>query len=92
MSNRKDNTDETHSLNTVSHGLIVLDPDTLNEGMVDIVHFCGYWSPPTQDDINHLKEELKTDEEFGLTEIADRLIIQEATPETVDMYCRPPEE
>jgi hypothetical protein len=37
--------------------------------------FCGYWERPTKKDAGSLMEELKTDEEFGLTDIAHRLEI-----------------
>lgn len=82
---------EEHKLENVTHGIIVLDPETLNEGNMDILHFCGYWNEINENDIEGLREELRTDEEFGLTEIIDRLIIVEAPKEIVDLYCRPNE-
>ena len=78
--------EEDYRVENITHALIVLDPETEKDGNVDIVHFCGYWSEPTESDAEHLLEELKTDEEFGLTDIADRLIIVEAPQEIIDYY------
>ena len=58
----------------IKYALIAIDP--LQEGeMKDILHFCGYQKNPGQYDAESLLKELKEDEEFGLTDIADRLII-----------------
>lgn len=58
----------------IKYGLVVIDP--IQEGeMMDILHFVGYWEEPTKQDVDLLREELMTDEEFGLTEIAYRLDI-----------------
>jgi len=54
----------------------------------DIVHFVGFWDKPTELDINNIKEELRTDNEFGLTDISDRLLIFEAPQEIVDEYIK----
>lgn len=56
---------------TIKYGLIVVDPTQKD----DILHFVGYWDKPTKQDIDSLREELMKDEEFGLTEIANRLDI-----------------
>lgn len=58
----------------IKYGLIVLDPEQEGE-MKDVLHFCGYWNEPTQRDADYLRKELEEDEEFGLTEIAHRLVI-----------------
>ena len=58
----------------IKYGLIAIDPTQEGE-MKDVLHFCGYWNPPTDIDIESLRQELETDEEFGLTEIAHRLDI-----------------
>jgi len=65
---------EELNIKDIKYGLIVVDP-TQEGDMVDILHFVGYWSKPTKNDANSLREELMTDEEFGLTEIAHRLDI-----------------
>ena len=69
----------------IKYGLIVVDP--VQEGeMLDILHFVGYWECPTLVDVNSLREELMTDEEFGLTHIAHRLDILPAPSYIVEEY------
>jgi hypothetical protein len=58
----------------IRYGLMVIDPEQEGE-MKDILHFVGYWKEPNKNDASQLREELMTDEEFGLTEIASRLVI-----------------
>lgn len=78
---------------TIKYGLIVLDSlnEKLQTGMFwldDIVHFVGYLNKPTELDIENLKEELSTDEDFGLKDISERLLIFEAPQEIVDEYIK----
>jgi hypothetical protein len=81
--------EKERDLGNITHGLMVLDPGTLTEeGMIDIVHFVGYWNEPTEHDIEHLSEELANDSEFGLTEISDRLVIEIAPQEVIDMFAK----
>ena len=63
----------SNELKDIKYGLIAYDP--INES---VPHFAGYWDEPTDQDAESLLEELKTDPEFGLTEIADHLIILRA--------------
>jgi hypothetical protein len=58
----------------IKYGLMVIDPEQEGE-MKDILHFVGYWEEPNKTDADQLREELMTDDEFGLTEIAHRLDI-----------------
>lgn len=53
-----------------SYGIMVLNPSLANDDGIPIVHFVGYWDEPTQSDIDSVKMELETDEEFGLIEDA----------------------
>ena len=69
----------------IKYGLIAIDP-TQEEEMMDILHFVGYWNKPTKKDADSLREELMTDEEFGLTEIAHRLDILPAPNYIVKQY------
>ena len=69
----------------IKYGLIVIDP-TQEGKMMDILHFVGYWNKPTKKDADLLREELMTDEEFGLTEIAHRLDILPAPDYIVEEY------
>ena len=63
----------------VNYGLIAV-----HNGL--IVHFVGYTNEPTQEDINSLREELRTDKEFELTEVADLLDIYPASNEVVQDF------
>ena len=69
----------------IKYGLIVIDP-TQEGDMMDILHFVGYWNEPTKADADSLREELISDEEFGLTEIAHRLDIFPAPDYIVRHY------
>lgn len=69
----------------IKYGLIVIDP-TQEEEMMDILHFVGYWNKPTKKDADSLRQELMTDEEFGLTKIAHRLDILPAPDYIVEQY------
>ena len=71
--------------NPFKYGLMVIDPTQESE-MMDILHFVGYWEEPKKSDADSLREELLTDEEFGLTEIAYRLDILPAPDYIVDEY------
>jgi len=67
------------------YGLIVIDPTQEGE-MKDILHFVGYWEEPQKSDADALREELMTDEEFGLTEIAHCVDILPAPDYIVEEY------
>jgi hypothetical protein len=71
----------------IKYGLIAIDPEQEGE-MKDILHFCGYWEEPNELSIQGLKEELMTDEEFGLTEIAHRLVILPAPEYIVQEFVK----
>jgi hypothetical protein len=69
------------------YGLIVLDPSQEDE-MVDILHFTGYWEEPGKPEVDSLRNELMTNEEFGLTEIAHKLAILRAPDYIVEEYIK----
>lgn len=69
----------------IKYGLMVIDPTQESE-MMNIIHFVGYWKEPTKLDAIALREELMTDEEFGLTEIAHRLDILPAPDYIVEGF------
>lgn len=71
----------------IKYGLMVIDPTQESE-MMDILHFVGYWEQPSKEDAMSLREELMTDEEFGLTEIAHRLDILPAPDYIVKEYIK----
>ena len=76
---------ELDRTNPFKYGLMVIDP-TQETDMLDIIHFVGYWVEPTKLDADSLREELISDEEFGLTEIAHRLDILPAPDYIVEVY------
>lgn len=76
---------EEPDVKDVKYGIIVVDPKQEGD-MLDILHFVGYWDEPTIDDANALREELRTDEEFGLTDIIDTLQILPAPADIVKHY------
>jgi len=71
------------NLGQIQYGLVVTDP-TANDN--EILHFCGYWERPTQKDVDSLREELKSDPEFGLQDIADKVDIVLASKDILEMY------
>lgn len=74
-------------MNRFTHGIMVIDPLPSNdEGDVDVVHFVGYWSEPQIEDFLSLKNELRTDPDFGLVDIANRLVLLPATKEVIEHY------
>ena len=74
-------------MNEFTYGIMVIDPSIEHkDGHSSIVHFVGYWEKPTEIDFNSLKEELRTDDEFGLTKVASNLRYCYATHEVVDYY------
>lgn len=75
------------SVKDIKYGLIVVDPTQEGE-MMDILHFVGYWEKPNKSDASQLRDELMTDEEFGLTEIAHRLDILPAPDYIVEEFVK----
>ncbi len=70
-----------------THGIIAVDPIDVDENdMVRVVHFIGLWEEPTKEAFQQYENEIKTDPEFGLIEIADRIVVLPASPEIVEMY------
>ena len=71
----------------INYGLIAVLPDpSQKEEMLEILHFCGYESEPGENEIESLHQELKVDEEFGLVDVADKLVIISAPQEIFDFY------
>jgi hypothetical protein len=75
----------------IKYGLIAVDP-TEEDEMLTILHFCGYWNEPTQADADALRKELAEDPEFGLTDIAHRLIIFPAPDDILQHFISEIEE
>lgn len=53
-----------------------------------IVHFCGYHNKPTPCDLEVLKNELITNEQYALKDYADQIVFEEAKDEFVDYMKR----
>lgn len=87
MENIKTYEEHSHNPKEITHGLIAVDPEQEGE-MMEILHFVGYWTEPGKKDADSMREELMTDEEFGLTEIAHRLEILPAPQDIVEEYRR----
>jgi hypothetical protein len=59
------------------------------KGQIEILHFCGYEYPPTENDKKSLENELNIDPEFSLVgRINKDVFIINATPEMVDFYIK----
>jgi hypothetical protein len=72
-----------------THGIMAIDPEDVDENdTVSIVHFIGLWNEPTKKQFEEFVKEIKTDPEFGLIEIADRLVILPAPPDIVEMFSK----
>lgn len=71
----------------INYGLIAILPDPhVKKQQLEILHFCGYELEPNQKDIENLHEELKTNKEFGLIDVADQLVIIPASQDVIDIY------
>ncbi len=71
----------------INYGLIAVLPDeSKKDEDLEVLHFCGYEKPPSVSDLESLYEELRNDEEFGLTEVADGLVIIPAPKEVLEYY------
>lgn len=79
---------ENNFINNMNYGLIVVEKDESKRFDGDnclFYHFCGFIDKPTQSDIDNLREELSTDEEFKLENI-DKLEIIEAPNYVVEHF------
>lgn len=65
----------------INYALIAL---TWGDGELDVYHFCGYKNQPTEEDYSALAHRLKSDPQYGLTEVVYQ--IQEASPALVKYY------
>jgi len=70
----------------INYGILAVDSRQDEEGMNPILHFCGYEESPNEDDFDDLRHELATDDEFGLVEMMDYVVLIEASSEVVAMY------
>jgi hypothetical protein len=70
-----------------THGIMAINPNQPDENDdLEILHFVGYWSEPTEDDVISLWEELKTNGDFGLKDYMDEVELRPAPTEIVEYY------
>jgi len=70
-----------------THGIVAIDPTDVDENdMVNVVHFIGLWEAPTKEAFQQYEKEIRTDPEFGLIEIADRIEVLPASTRIVEMF------
>lgn len=73
----------------LKYGLIAVDRRDFEQnpdGDVSILHFCGYKSPVTQNEINEFFRELSTTPEFGVMDIMEFIDVFEAPESVVEEY------
>jgi hypothetical protein len=75
------------TIENITHGLVAFVKDEENPEQIVILHFCGYFQEPTEDDYVALKTELAGSEDFGLQGIDFEL--GEATQEMLDYFKDP---
>ena len=69
-----------------THGIIAVDPQNEVDDEVAVVHFIGLWEEPTKEAFEQYKKEMLTSPEYGLVDIADRIVVLPAPPEIVEKY------
>lgn len=70
-----------------THGIIAVDPENIDEDNNPlIVHFIGLWEAPTKEAFDCYSNEIKTDPEFGLVEISDRIVILPAPEDIIEHF------
>jgi hypothetical protein len=70
----------------INFGIVAAIPHE-DEGTLELLHFCGYEEPPSQQAMDHLAEELNTDPAFNLVgRIGKDVKLFPATPEMVTHY------
>ena len=76
-----------YNVRDIKYGLVAIDP--LQEGdLKTVLHFCGYIDQPGENELLSLMNELRTNQTFGLTEIAHRLDFLAAPDDLVEEYVR----
>jgi len=72
---------------TFTHGIVVIDSKTLVEdNELEILHFIGFSREITEEDLENIKQEAETVEEFGLTQLHERCLFLKAPKELVEFY------
>lgn len=79
--------DNQYNVRDIKYGLVAIDP-TQEGDLKTVLHFCGYIDQPGENELLSLMNELRTNETFGLTEIAHRLEFLAAPDDLVEEYVR----
>lgn len=70
-----------------THGIIAVNPTKPDENdNLEVLHFVGYWTEPTEEDVLSLWKELNEDEEFGLKNQIDEIELIPAPEDIVEIY------
>jgi hypothetical protein len=70
-----------------THGIMAVDPLNIDENdEVAVVHFIGLWKEPTEAEFLKYKNEILTTPEYGLVDIADRIVVLPAPEDIVEKY------
>jgi hypothetical protein len=71
-------------LEDVKYGIVAVLKEDGSEDYF-VAHFCGYLEKPEESDWESLRQELETDEEFGLVGMDFELM--EATPDMIKYFA-----
>lgn len=83
---RKKKKEAREFLETCKHGVIAYKLTT-DKDVIDVIHFVGYQTKPTDEIIQQVGEELNTDIEFGLVgRINVDVFVMEADTEIIKLY------
>jgi hypothetical protein len=70
----------------IKYGIIAYTLVDEKSPKMQILHFCGYETQPTQSDFNSLVQELNTDPEFGL--VGKEVFLMEASDSIIKEMAR----
>lgn len=72
-----ENRESIFSPNRINYVLVVIKKEDIDkdiiENDIDMYHIIGFEKEPSETDIKGIREELETDEMFGLTEMMDEM-------------------
>lgn len=70
-----------------THGIMVIDHSQVHDdGHLSVVHFVGFWDEPGETDFTAVKNEVKTNPEYGLVEVAEHLELRPASQDAIDFF------
>ena len=70
-----------------THGIIAVNPTKPDENdNLEVLHFVGHWTEPTEEDVLSLWEELLKNEEFGLQNQMNEIELIPAPEHILEYY------